>query len=297
MMLRALALLIAISTALGALGPEPGDVYKEYRLAMAGDEWRVTDPDAGHKGAAKFLPNPVLEVEIDDLDGATRAEILIDRWGGHPGTSNKRFRFNGHDWITIPELATTPAGHLPVCYMSQDNPVVEVPLRHLTEGVNNLEATCGDQLCFSFRWGQWGWNAAIVRIYYDAGKPHPTGRIVSPLPGATLGEGPVLEADTSGDADRVDFLAHYTGYDENGDGVFTDWHRAYFYNRRVEATGADPKISHHAGSAFTASFRATWSTRWVPDQPDGKLKLVARIRGADGTWFVADTVENLTLER
>ena len=77
-------------------GPGAGDVYRETLLAIHfGDDWRVTDPDALNSGAADFLPNPVLSLEVPDLTGAVRAEMIIDRWGGHPGTSNKRIRLAG----------------------------------------------------------------------------------------------------------------------------------------------------------------------------------------------------------
>ena len=298
-MVRAAIGCFLLPCALWALGPEPGSIYKEYRLTMPGNAWRVTDPDAGHAGAQEFLPNPILTIPIDDLDGAIRAEALIDRWGGHPGTSNKGIRLNGNAWIRLPELTTTPAGHEPVCYMSQDNPTVEIPLEHLKVGANTLEATSGDQICYSFRWGQWGWNGIVLRIYYGAEKPHPAGRVTAPTAGATLGENPVLEAEASYPAgiDRVDFLAHYEGYDEDGDGVFRDWHQAYFHNRRIEPTIDDPRMSAHAGTARTAPYRVSWPTRWVPDQAEGELKILARVRGKDGTWFVTDAVQNLSLTR
>jgi hypothetical protein len=95
-------------------GPKPGDVYREYSTHNGGStDWRVTDPNATNPGAKKFLPNPVLSVRIDDPSHAIRAEALLDRWGGHTGTTPKKIRFNGNDWISLPELATTPEGDRP----------------------------------------------------------------------------------------------------------------------------------------------------------------------------------------
>ena len=71
----------------------------------AGNWQRVTDPDARHEGAAEFRPNPVNTVAIDDLDRAVGAEVVLEQWGGHAGTSDKRLRLNGNDWIAIPEPA------------------------------------------------------------------------------------------------------------------------------------------------------------------------------------------------
>ncbi|HJN16251.1 MAG TPA: hypothetical protein QGH10_12190, partial [Armatimonadota bacterium] len=230
--------------------PRAGDIYREYSTDLrSGNSWRVTDPDAAHPGAQDFLPNPVLSMQIDDLDGAVRAELLIDRWGGHPGTSEKRVRFNGNDWLDLPELATTPEDHDPRAYMYEDNPVIDVPLAHLHEGENTFEGTCGDQVVHSFGWGQWGWYGAVLRVYFDADKPHATGRILRD-DGTALGEGPIIEVETSGDVDRVDVFAFYEGYDEDGDGEYVGWHGEI---RRTELHG-------HVGTATEAPFRVTWDT-------------------------------------
>ena len=215
-------LLINILAGSAAAGPKPGDVYREYVVVMSGGkDWRVTQPDSKHRTALPNLPNSALHINLDDLKAAVRAEALIDRWGGHAGTMGKRIRFNGAAWLAVPELTTTPAGHGLECYMSQDNPVIEIPLGHLRQGDNTLEGISGGQTCYDFGFGQWGWYGMILRVYYPSSKPHPAGRIVAPASGATLGENPVITVRASGPAaiTRVDVLAHYEGYDENGDGV------------------------------------------------------------------------------
>jgi hypothetical protein len=287
--------LFALSLSLPAA--ESRSVYREVRVAMAGNEWRVTDPRAGHEGAAKFLPNPNIEFTVGDLSGVRRAEIMLDRWGGHPGTSHKQIRINGHAWLDVPELGTTPEGEPPECFMMQDNPVIDVPLAHLQTGRNTLEGTSGDQVCFSFRWGQWGQNAAVLRLYYD--DEPPGAHLSSPEAGAILGENPLIEVevDNPAEVERVDVLAYYDGYDENGDGVFEDWHQAYFYNRRIEPTAADPELTGHVGTAVVAPFAVVWNTQWVPDHPDGSIKLIARVKRKDGTWRETGMVEGLSLIR
>ncbi|MGH9837450.1 MAG: hypothetical protein ACREEM_01550 [Blastocatellia bacterium] len=92
----AVLLLITIMAGSAGADPKPGDVYREYVVVMGGGkDWRVNDPNTKHRVALPFLPNSVLRFSIDDLKGAVRAEALIDRWGGHVGTSEKRIRFNG----------------------------------------------------------------------------------------------------------------------------------------------------------------------------------------------------------
>jgi len=44
---------------------------------------------------------------------------------------------------------------------------VDIPLDQLIEGNNTFEGNSGGQICHDFDWGQWGWYAMIVRIYYD----------------------------------------------------------------------------------------------------------------------------------
>jgi hypothetical protein len=273
--------------------PQPGEVYREYALHNGGNlHWRVTDPQATAEGAREFLPNPILNIDVDDLDGAVRAEALLDRWGGHLRTTNKRIRFNGNDWLTIPELTTTPDFSRAELYYSQDNPVIEVPLEHLREGTNSLEATC--TTLANDAWGQWGLYSLILRIYYDpAQKLHPAGHIVQPADGATIGENPTIKIECSPDAARVDVLAWYEGFDEDGDGVFTGWHGSY----QQPARGSPAELEHHVGTVTRAPWEVTWNTRWVPDQAPGSVKLRARIQNRGGVWFITAPVETLTLTR
>jgi hypothetical protein len=269
----------------------PSDIYREFHVVMGGPkDWRVTDPASKNPASLEALPNSILRFEISDLKHARKAEVQLDRWGGHPGTAGKAIRFNDRSWLPVPELATTPAGAPPECFMFQDNPSVEIPLADLREGVNTLEGTAAGQNAACGRnWGQWGWYGAVVRIYYDASKPHPAGRIAFPDSGATLGDRPLIQVTAEGPSriDRVDLLAHYDGLDADGDGVFNDWHHAY---RHVELTG-------HAATAIAPPFQLRWDTAWVPDQPPRSVKLMARIRDSSGTWFVTPVVDRLTLAR
>jgi len=273
-------------------GPQPGDVYREYATNNGGGtDWRVTDPTVKDPRARAFLPNPVLRINIDDLKGAVRAEALLDRWGGHTGTTSKRIRFNGHDWITVPELSTTPARSRPEMYYFQDNPVVSVPLDHLKVGENTFAGTCGP----SSGWGQWGLYSLILRIYYDRkSKPHVTGRIVSPATGATLAENPTVKIEnSSAEVKRVDVLAWYDGFDADGNGVFDEWHESYHQPSR----GAPAGLRDHVGTITEAPYQATWNTRFVPDQQPGSVNLIARVQDTHGIWSVTPVVTELSLVR
>ena len=276
------------------LGPQPGDVFREYSLHNGGDDWRVTDSKATAERAQAHLPNPVLPITIDDLKHALRAEVVLDRWGGHAGTKDKQIRLNGNDWISLPELTTTPPGSEPEQFYSQDNPVVPVPLKDLKEGENTVEGGIGPKNAGHW-WGQWGMYSVILRVYYDPeAKQHSTGIILSPKAHETLGENPTIKLACDENAQQIDVLAWYDGYDEDGNGVFTEWHETRFQPLR----GQPAALRDHVGTIDPASGRELiWETKWVPDQKPKAIKLVAHIHGKDGLIYVTDTVESLSLHR
>ena len=274
--------------------PPVGSIYKDFsRAMMPYSSWRVIDPGTGRADAQQYLPNAVLTLTIDDLAGATRAEAIIDLWGGHWGTYGKKIRFNGHSWIGIPEL-TTP-GADPECYGYSTMMTVDVPLSHLVEGTNSFEGTNEGQTCFSFDWGQHGQFGIIIRVFYGSGKAHATGSISSPSTGTTLSTSSTVSVNASGGAgvDRVDVVAYYDGYDIDGDGVYKDWQ--YNYHRAKDDNFVE--IKNHVGTATGSPYQVTWYTSLVPNQSAGSVKLQARIRDNNGIVFVTDEVTGLSLSR
>jgi hypothetical protein len=296
--LAAVAASVAGQSALSQIfpPPPPGSVYREYSHTMHGEsKWRVTDPDAANyfEAAADELPNPEIYLPGVDLSNATRAEIVISVWGGHTGTSPKLFRLNYNSWITVPELETTPTSGQ--CYMSQYNATVDVPLSHLSGSSNVLEGDAGDQDCYSFNWGQWGWYGVIIRVYYDPSSvDNPTGSITSPSSGGTVNEDPTITASASGGGgiEQVAFVARYYGFDTDGDGVYTEYHRDYHIDEGESAMN----VRNHVGTAYGSPYSVTWYTDQVPDQP-GSVSFVARIKGNNGLWYVTDEVTGITFSR
>lgn len=282
------------------LGPCPGDFYREYATHNGGNrDWRVTDRKAVEKfeRAQDHLPNSRLSIEIDDLEHATRAEFMLDRWGGHRGTVNKRIRFNDHDWIVVPEIENTPDQIRPEQLMYQDNPVVQLPLEHLKEGKNAFEGDCDEQ--GGFGWGQWGLYSMVVRVYYDRekkGDHHSiSGSIVSPCNGDLIGESPEIRVQATAEmgVSRIDVLASYDGYDENGDGIFNGYHESHFQL----VSGQPNEIRNHVGTLWQKPYRINWDTHWVPDQPRRGVSLIARIQDSRGYWSVTQPIEGLSLVR
>ena len=294
LLLTGLAALLLAAAVWG--DPGPGDIWREYRWngpwVNAGNWQRVTDPGASHSGAWDFLPNPVNSVHLADLQDAVGAEVYIELWGAHAGTTDKALRLNGGAWIPIPEQPTIPgsAGNqAPQCYQQMHYPSIPLPLEQLHAGDNTFEFTSGGQSCFSFGWGQWGVYGVTFRIYYSQAKAHPQGHITAPAAGALLEDSLDLEAVASSPNSsiaQVDFIGRYRDFDYEGNGLFDQWHYNYRYGR----------IARHLGTATQAPFAVAADATWWPDQSE-PVEVMARIRDAEGINYMTPVVGDLQLRR
>jgi hypothetical protein len=290
----------------GSCGVEGSRIYKEFGRTIYGqDDWRVTQSSGATTNCSPgncpsdYLPNPILNFNINDLQGAKSAEMLIDFWGGHVGTIGKVFRLNNNPWINIPDLATTPAGKAE-CYTQQWNPIINIPLNNLVSGTNSIEGDSGTQTCYGFNWGQWGWYGIKLRVIYDMSlKAYPVGQIDSHSDGGVLvdtGVGPTITASaipSSGtNIDSVEFYAYYDGYDVDGDGVYSDYQESH---NLIGASAFD--AMNHIGTDTTAPYSIVWDTSLVPDQVPGSLKLVAKIKDSSGMIYQTPPITGLTLNR
>ena len=304
-MIVLLAIMISTVTAqIHYTQPPPGSIYREYARVMnptAGNDWRVTDPNFDCTPYGQSIcdlhlnQNPQVGLTIDDLQGAVRAEMVITLWNGHVGTWHKQVRFNGNNWINIPELGDVNGvvqgrGQ---CYMGQEMVTIDVPLGDLVQGFNYFEGTNGGQDCYNFAWGQFGWYGVIVRVYYGSSKAHPTGSITSPGNGAFLSSNQQVTATASSSAGiaQVDFLAYYDGFDTDGDGVYLDYHNDY----HIGNSESGMNIRNHVGTSTSSPFQVNWDNTWVPDQTG--IKMLARIKDNNGVWFVTDEVTGLSFLR
>jgi hypothetical protein len=267
-----------------ALSPGPGDVFREYL-------WTNTTGDAGGSlrvgGRVGYGGGPLALPHAFDLEHAVRAEIVVEKLLCHEGTRELAISVNDHDWIPIPEAEGIPAPQWE--YMHHTYPTVPVPLDQLRPTRDNqFRMRVSDE--HPWKWPQNLIYGVHVRIFYDpAKKPHPTGRIVSPRPGDSLGLQATLEAEASspnGRIRQVDFLGDYEDLNLRGDGVYTQWHYHY-----VRAT-----LAGHIGSTSAAPWRYEWDTAWVPDQPQ-PFRLAARITDETGLTFFTPAVDGLTLRR
>jgi hypothetical protein len=228
----------------------------------------------------KRRPHTPETVVIDSLAGATRAEIAVEYWGGHIGTSEQSFQVNDGPWIALPQPEGTPEP--PECYMRTvgGNPAVEVPLSALREGENKVRFHAGPQVCHDFRWGFFWVYSFTIRVYFGMVEEPPTIRAEPVTEGdrvrVTIEEG---QGWTAGGRHRADILGHYFGYNWSGNGRFLDWH---FFLRYGELRG-------HVGT-LSDSGDVIWDTRRVPDQPN-PVAFMALVEREDGSRVVSRKVE------
>ena len=280
--------------------PKPGDIFHEYHYTSE----MIVEFDAGSKqqNPKALLRGSVSHrernLDIWDLEDAERAEVALEFWGGHPGTSDQKLRVNGGEFIQIPQIEGTPTD--PRCYhrMLPGTVVVPIPLSSLKQGRNVFEFRAGPQICHSIDWGIYKIYSFTVRVYYNNTKPHPTGRIISPMPGSAIDDLPMVEATaeespaapdktefTPGPVRQVDFVALYEDFNWEGDGVFRRWH--YQTDQGV--------LRHHLGTVTQKPYRVTWDNRWVPDQ-DQPVEIAARITNVHGVTYMTPAAE-VRLER
>ena len=164
-----------------------------------------------------------------------------------------------------------------------------IPLDQLKHGVNIFQFTCGRQILYGFDWGMYWIYSFTVRVYYDKSKPHPTGRIISPVAGDSIGDIPEIVAEASSVnsvVKQVDFIGHYEDFDWEGDGIYRQWH----YQTRYGI------LHKHIGTSAEAPYTVAWDTAWVPDQ-DQPVKIMAKITDEDGICIMTPAVDNLSLVR
>jgi hypothetical protein len=290
-----IVVLVAASLSPVAAQPKPGDIFREYHYTS--DTIIEFDPASKQQDPKALLRRSISQrrrsLDIWDLEDATRAEVSLEFWGGHPGTSGQKLRVNDGDWIDIPQIQGTPGD--PRCFHRYLPGTVHIPLSigALKSGPNQFEFKAGSQICHSFDWGIYKVYSFTVRVYYKNTKPHPAGRIVAPVAGAAIGDDPVVEAEaqgsppapgklefTPGDVRQVDFLGLYEDFNWEGDGVYRQWH--YQTDQGV--------LRRHIGTANGPQYRVTWSNRWVPDQ-SRPVQIAARITNVHGITYFTTPVE------
>jgi hypothetical protein len=261
--------------------PQPGDVFKEFRF------------DGGVNLCKQGLKRDQadFQISVDDLQGAVKAEVTGYFHTGHIGTSERMIQVNGGQKVPLP-TAEIPRPNAD-CYFRYTfgRPSAEIPLKDLKTGANTFTFSVGPQTCYAFNWPCWGFHTFILRVYYDASRLRPDGRIVAPAGGGgILNETLAIHTEVrSPDSPvrSVEVLGYYYDYPFEGSGKYLDWH----YMIKEQGTW-----SGFIGRTTAAPHRVTWDTRSIPDQ-EGPIRLTARITDARGISYMTPAVENLSLVR
>ena len=286
------AILLVLSLPIRAQ-PGPGDIFKEFTFVPEqGNHFSELNPKCKRKfkPTSSFYNKPSMVVRSLDLDlkNATKAEMAVEYWAGHTGTSEQKFKVNGHEWIYLPQPRNTPGR--PECYYRTllGNQTAPIPLTHLKNDRNDFQFTCGRQICYGFDWGMYWVYSFTVRVYYDSAKTHPTGEITAPQSGASLEDEPLISVDirSSAPIKQVDFIGYYEDFDWEGNGLYEQWH---WQSRRGV-------LHHHIGTVATAPYQVRWDNLWVPDQ-NHKIKIMARITDENSTSYITESVGNISLQR
>ncbi len=247
-------------------------------------------------GARQFLPNPVNSIQIGDLRGARKGEVVIEKLQSHAGTNAPRMRVNGNGWIAIPDPSPSlipgrQGRKAPTnAFLTMRYPVLQVPLSQLRQGGNKFEFLCqakgGNDL--GRLWPQFLIYGVIFRVYYNSNKPHTTATISNVRSGAILGSNPTFQiaSNAAGNIRQVDFVGHYDDVCWQGNGIERQWQYNFHYG----------KIGKHIGSTTSAPWTVRWNTKWVPTQLQ-PIHVVARITDKNGMIYVTPPVANLSLRR
>jgi hypothetical protein len=282
---------ILLCQTLGAQ-PVPGDLFREYRWfhekGDAGQSIRVggkqgqSHPDRGSEHG--YINAPMKLPHNLDLEGAVKAEVVLEKVLCHDGTTGLAVQINDSDWHYVPESSHIPAPQ--ASYQHHTYPVVRVPVSAFKSGADNSFRLRVDPE-HPWRWPQNLINGLHIRIYYDAeSRPHTAGAVTSPQSGDALGETVKLAVESEEAIKRVDYVGLYEDVNFEGDGVYRQWHYLYFHG----------KLTHHIGSAEQDPFEVTWDTSWIPDQKE-PMEISARITDRTGLTYQTPAVTGLSLKR
>lgn len=314
------------SVAPAAQDPIAGGVYKEVKLKWPDNDrmWRVNNPLCTNEKCPKLLPNRILDftalsyvsepysenaITADDIGADNiKTQFIIDRWGGHDANQNEKFNLNvtlsetqyiqpqSYEYA-VPDIETLPDPRSNM-YYHHDNPVVDINKSDLVPGNNQLQGYVGNGTSTGF-W-QWGWTSAVLRMYFEPeSRPHATAEVDV---ASSISENPTIKLKNinlpSGETiEKVEYIAYYRGVDEDGDGYYTDWHEGYFTYKKHQDEG-NFEVSGHIGTSTTGpNFQATWNTRYVPDQSNGAIKIIARVKTSNGFWYITPIKSGISLAR
>jgi hypothetical protein len=118
---------------------EIDEVFREFTFsygASPNEHFAELDPKATFKFTGEHawgatMPRHVPRPLLLDLTQAVRAELSVEYWGGHIGTSGQQFQVNSNGWIDLPQPVATPAAPQRFYRTLLGNNAVPIPLDRL----------------------------------------------------------------------------------------------------------------------------------------------------------------------
>ena len=251
----------------------PESVFREYSFC------KMVNPFKGEYAAYDSFE---VVLDIGDLKDAVDAEIALNFWGGHIGTSDQTFKVNGSRKFDFPQPKTPGDPH---CYFrfGVGNPPVKIGAKLLKSGKNTFTFFCGKQVCYSFNWPLYWLNSFTVRVFYNKDrKQFAKGRLRKRNSRDTTAYNLVVletDVDNPKQVESVEYIGYYDDYDLDADGVLTAWH--YTLNNGV--------WSDIIGKQTVEPYSQKWSNNWVPEQRK-PVKVVAKINGTNGLSYITAPV-------
>jgi len=250
----------------------PGSVFREYSYK------KMFSP---FKGEFDYYDSIQVSLNISDLKDAMYAEIALNFWGGHIGTSDQTFKVNGSEKINFPQ-PRTPGNPYCYCRCVHGNPPVKIPVARLKAGENTFTFFCGKQICYSFNWPLYWINSFTVRVYYKDGSNFAKGTIKKTEESniAHNHAGFRTEVDDPSLVESVEYIGYYEDYDLDGDGNLLGWH--YTINNGIWDGIIDKR--------YVTPYTAAWNNNWVPRQ-NGIIKVMAKINSRNGLSYLTKPIE------
>lgn len=201
----------------------------------------------------------------EDLRTIRRADLLLELWGGHPGTAGHRVTVNGRSRYSLPEVGTASK------HCTHSYPSVNLTPNDLVRGHNALQFACDQGTTF---WGHYIVDNAMLRIGLDT-EQHALGSFRGKVSAAPEEEREVIalrfESSDPEKIARVDYQARYWGYDENGNGWATDWHGM--------TKGREPYGM--VGSSEEAPYAVDWDVTMLPAQSRVAVRAMVTLKVED----------------
>lgn len=249
---------------------------------------RVNDPEAvigSYSQRSEVRSNGLMQILTEeDLMLLESADLYIELWGGHPGTTSKRVTPNGRTTYFIEDVGTTNEN----CTYSY--PVIPLEITDLVNGYNAFQFACDKGNSF---WGHFLIDNACLRAGLKSDHPDlekmglagfPAFVQAIPKEGVeTIALSLACPRSFTETISSVEYHGFYNGYDENGDTFFRDWH-GFTKNREPAAI---------LGTSDRRPYNISWDTSMLPEQSNMAVRAIVHFKEHPNLIYITHPTENL----